>query len=76
MLVPAATQVSLSVALAGSNVQLSFPTQSGLTYQVWRKFALTDANWTLISTVAGDGSVKTVLDGIVPGQGFYRLSIQ
>ena len=55
-------RVTVSVSVSGGNVILSFPTQGATSYQVLYKNNLTDANWQLLTTVNGDGSVKTVSD--------------
>ncbi len=80
MLVPAAAAPSsptLSASLNGGNIVLSFPTQSGTTYQVEYKNELTDATWTpLGSSVSGDGTTKTVSDSVTNGHRFYHLKAQ
>jgi hypothetical protein len=77
MLVPAPGPLTLSAAIVGANVQISFPTQSGFSYQIEYKNDLLDANWlTLGSLIAGDGSIKTVSDPLVPTRRFYRARIQ
>ncbi|MDB6017152.1 MAG: hypothetical protein JWR19_1641 [Pedosphaera sp.] len=79
MLVPAVvapTAVSLTIVPSGPNVNISFPTQNGFNYTVTYKNNLNDPIWLNLSTVAGDGTVKSVNDPIGAGQRFYRLSIQ
>jgi len=77
MLVPAVGSVNLSIARSGNNANISFPTQSGFSYQVQYKTNLVDVNWLpLGSPVAGNGSVQTIPDPIGSQQRFYRLSIQ
>jgi hypothetical protein len=61
MLVPA-SGVKLSAALAGGNVQVSFPTQTGSNYRVFYRTSLTTGNWTLLNSVLGNGSVMSVSD--------------
>lgn len=79
MLVPApAAAVSLNILPNGSSMLLSFPTQTGYSYQVQYKNALSDTVWTpLGSSVSGDGTVKSASDSLGAGhtQRFYRLSI-
>lgn len=75
-LVPVASPVSLTAARNGSNILVSFPTQTGFSYTVSYKNRLTDANWTILSTVSGDGTVKSVSDGLGQTSRFYLLSIQ
>jgi beta-glucanase (GH16 family) len=60
VLQPVAVPVTLSAALVGSNIQISFPTQNGVDYGVAYKTNLTDLNWIPIETVAGDGTTMTV----------------
>jgi hypothetical protein len=74
--VPAAA-VSLTASLNSPNIILSFPTQTGFSYTVQYKDALTPGTWTpLGAAVAGDGSVKSVSDGPLGAKRFYRLTIQ
>ena len=55
-------------------MNLAFPTTSGVTYEVLYANSLTSPiTWHTNSTVAGDGSVKTVFDPIGPAQKYYRL---
>ncbi|MDR3460233.1 MAG: hypothetical protein P4N60_22625 [Verrucomicrobiae bacterium] len=76
-LVPVPQVVSLTASLSGTNILLSFPTQSGSTYTITYKNNLMDANWTpLGSPVTGDGSTKSASDGLAGGARFYRLMIQ
>ena len=72
MLVPT-SGIQVSAAKSAGSVALSFPTQVGLTYRVFYKTDPTAGNWTLLSTVAGDGTAKTVLDPVVVAQRFYQV---
>jgi hypothetical protein len=78
MLVPVVQTAGLTASLSGQNILLSFPTQPqpGLNYTVQYKNNLTDASWTALGTVAGNGLVQTLTD---PAGGhshrFYRLNI-
>ncbi len=76
MLVPAAISASLTIQKSGANVSVSFPTVNGSSYALKYKSALGDASWQTLSTVAGDGSVKTVSDPAGQPQRFYLLEIQ
>jgi hypothetical protein len=72
-----ASPVKLTASLNGSNIRLSFPTQSGYTYTLQYKDALGGGTWMQVGTpVAGNGSVQTVSDGPLGTKRFYRLSIQ
>jgi hypothetical protein len=73
MLVPAAG-INLSAAMAGSNVAISFPTQTGVIYRVFYRETLTDGAWTLLATVFGDGTVKSVSDPGTASQRFYEVT--
>lgn len=76
-LVPVPQIVNLSASLSGTNIVLSFPSQSGSTYTITYKNSLTDVNWTpLGAPVSGDGSTKSVNDSLAGGARFYRLMIQ
>jgi hypothetical protein len=73
MLVPA-TGIRLSAARAGSNVSISFPTQTNATYRVFYRADLTTGNWILLTTVLGNGSVKSVNDPLTGSQRFYKVT--
>ena len=65
----------LSIALSGSNVTISFPTQTGATYQVQYKNNLTDPSWTpLGSPIAGTGAVASVQDSVAGSARYYRTA--
>jgi hypothetical protein len=79
VLVPATaapTPVQLIATQTGGNIALSFSTLTGLNYKVYYKNALSDSGWTLLTMVAGDGSVKSITDVISGSSRFYRLQIQ
>lgn len=77
MLVPAPGSVQLNITRNGSNADVSFLSQSGLSYQLQYKNNLTDPVWTSIgSLIAGDGSTKTISDSLGQSYRFYRLWIQ
>jgi hyaluronate lyase len=74
MLVPAV--FTLNAVQNNNNIVISFPTQSGFNYQVQYKDALTDAQWTPLTTVAGNNNTEFVQDtNTVPAR-FYRVHIQ
>jgi hypothetical protein len=73
MLVPA-SGITLSAAKAGSNVSISFPTQNGAAYRVFYRTDLINGNWILLTTVIGNGSVKSVGDPISGSQRFYKVT--
>jgi len=72
MLVPL-QGISLSATRSGANVVVSFPTQPGVTCRVYSSTSLTSGAWTLLSTVAGDGTVKSVSDPATSAQRYYRV---
>jgi hypothetical protein len=77
MLVPAPpTAVRITATPNGSSLALSFPTQAGFTYTVYYKNDLSDATWSTLTSLPGDGSVKTVNDGITGSKRFYRVGVQ
>ena len=74
MLVPASA-ISLSAAKSGNNINISFPTVAGSNYRVFYRTDLTTGNWTLLNTVLGDGTVKSVTDSSSGGnQRFYKVT--
>jgi len=74
MLVPT-TGISLSAAIVGSNVAVSFPTQAGSNYRVFYRTNLTTGNWILLTTVLGDGTVKSASDSsAASNQRFYKMT--
>jgi hypothetical protein len=66
----------VSTVANGSDVQLSFSTLYGPTYKVLYKTNLTDAAWQTLTTVLGDGTVKTVSDPAVSRTRFYTVDTQ
>jgi hypothetical protein len=65
-----------TTALSASQFQISFPTLFGPVYNVLYKNHLTDASWTLLTSVTGDGTVKTVNDVRTGAQRFYTVNTQ
>jgi hypothetical protein len=59
MLVPA-SGIKLSAAKSGSNVVISFPSQTGVVYDVYSRAALDSGNWNFQTTVLGTGGVVPV----------------
>jgi len=58
----------------GNNFMPSFPTEPGKTYTVQYVDSLSSSSWQSLSSIPGDGTVKTVTDS-APGvvQRYYRL---
>ena len=73
MLVPAAGITLRATASAGNTV-LSFPSQAGVNYRVFYRTNLTAGNWTLLTTVLGNGAVKSVSDPATGTGRFYRVT--
>ena len=78
MLVPASSgSITLTASISGGTITISFPTQSGLSYQLLYKNSLTDPIWTPIgSPVSGNGAVQSVSDTVGGSKRFYRVQIQ
>lgn len=72
MLVPASGIVATATK-SGPNVNLSFPTQPGVLYRVFYRDSLASGNWALLTTVLGDGSVKSASDPSTAAERFYRV---
>jgi hypothetical protein len=76
MLVAPST-VKMASFLNGGNLALSFPTQSGFSYQVAYKNNLTDPSWTPLGTaVTGNGLTQSVTDTLSQSNRFYILTVQ
>jgi len=73
MLVPA-SGLTLSAVRSGNNGRLSFQTQTGAAYRVFYRTDLSGGNWTLLTNVLGDGTVKFVTDPANDGQRFYKVT--
>jgi hypothetical protein len=72
---PATTQgVQLvNVGLVNRQIKFEFDSKTGTTYNVQYKTSLSDAAWTSLTTITGDGSRKSVADNITATQRFYRV---
>ena len=67
---------SLAATRTGFGSTLSFATMTGHNYIVQYKNSLTDASWTSLSPVSGNGSTVEVPDSTTEAGRFYRLLIQ
>lgn len=76
MLVPAISPLTLQATVSGSNPAVSFATQAGHIYTIVYKNNLTNPTWTVLTTVTGDGTVKTVPDTTGGSQRFYKVMVQ
>jgi hypothetical protein len=72
MLVPA-VGVTVSATHSGGNLVLSFPTQPGVVYRVLYSTDLGGGNWTLLTSIAGDGTTKSVSDPTTAARRFYKI---
>jgi len=73
MLVPA-SGVTLTAGRSGNNVTISFPTQAAVIYRVFYRDNLTAGNWLLLTSVVGDGTVKTASDPATSAGRFYKVT--
>ncbi|MEJ0090945.1 MAG: hypothetical protein WDM80_14535 [Limisphaerales bacterium] len=77
MLAATTPSPKLTVTVSGGSIHISFPTQTGYSYQVQYKNSLADASWTSLGgAVSGNGAVQTVDDPTTIGSRFYRVQIQ
>jgi hypothetical protein len=67
--------LKLKANASGGNFVLSFGTQPGFNYTVQSKTNLSDASWSAVSTVSGDGTTKSVSDPKSGPSRFYRLQV-
>jgi hypothetical protein len=72
MLVPT-TGIAVTCSFSGGKVNLSFPTQYGVNYRVFYRGEVGSGDWTLLSTVPGDGSVKTFSETPTGERRYYRV---
>jgi hypothetical protein len=72
MFVPAGG-ISLKAARSGSNILISFPTQPGVVYRVFYRTDIASGNWTLLTTVVGDGTTKSASDSTTTSPRFYKV---
>jgi hypothetical protein len=69
--------VTVTPALVGGDIVLSWPSQVSSSYQVVYKDNLTDATWTSIGpAVIGDGTVKSASFPATGGKRFYSVLTQ
>jgi hypothetical protein len=73
MLVPV---FAINATQTGTNIVISFPTQSGFNYQVQYKNDLMDAVWSPLGGVAGDNTVKSINEPATGHTRFYRVQAQ
>jgi hypothetical protein len=73
MLVPA-TGIALQAARSGNNATLSFPSQTGVNYRVFYRTNLTSGNWALLTSVVGNGTLKSVSTPSTGTPRFYKVT--
>ncbi len=73
MLVPT-VGISVSAARSGGNIIISFPTQAGVVSRVFYRDDLGAGSWTLLTTVLGDGTVKSASDPSTAAKRFYKVA--
>jgi beta-glucanase (GH16 family) len=63
----------VSVVRDSNQLNLSFPTYAGLTYQIRYKTNLADGLWQVLTNVTGDGGAHVVTDALGASQKYYRV---
>jgi beta-glucanase (GH16 family) len=66
---------TLSATWNSGQIQLSFATQSGASYEVRYKNTLDEAVWNVIETVGGDGTVNSVSYPVSAPARFYSVRV-
>ena len=59
----------------GTNITITFPSQSGFNYLVQYKNNLSDSGWNPLLDVPGDNTTESVADPLVNNTRFYRVQI-
>jgi hypothetical protein len=73
MLIPV-QGIKVSAIASASNVVVAFPTQAGKSYRVFSSPDLTSGNWTLVGTIGGDGTPKSLSEPVTGSQQFYKVT--
>jgi len=79
MFVPAVTPLSsfpLSISISGGTISLAFQTQNSHAYTVLYSNSLNPASWQTLTTINGDGTVKTATDTVAGSARFYKVEAQ
>ncbi len=75
--IPVAQRMPLTASRSGGNISISFPTQSGFSYQLQYKNTVGAGSWTSLgSPIAGNGSVQSATDSIGGTPRVYRVQVQ
>ncbi|HKL22644.1 MAG TPA: hypothetical protein VJ904_12625, partial [Tichowtungia sp.] len=67
--------VPVRASITGGNIQMRFPSQNGIRYEVAYKTNLTQAAWIPIETLVGDGGTNSVSYPMSEPARFYRITI-
>lgn len=70
---PEPTFKILSTTLAGTDIQITFESQFGVSYDILATSDLNNQNWTKIRTVPGSGSTTQVSIPLGSGKQFFRV---
>jgi hypothetical protein len=65
----------ISAFRQGTNTSLSFATVSGRNYMLQFTDSLTNSAWQTLTTIAGNGSVRSVTNSVIAEGRFYRLRV-
>ena len=65
--------IALTAGRSGGNNVIAFPTQAGVIYRVLYRGSLSEGTWTFLSSVVGDGTVKSVTDPSTAAKRFYQV---
>ncbi len=77
MLVPIPSPIMLSAAPVGTNLVISFASQSAFSYQLLYKNSLSDPAWLpLGAPVPGNNGIQSISDPLGSSNRFYRVQIQ
>jgi hypothetical protein len=66
----------LNVSVSAGVISIKFQSQNQHSYTVQYSGSLNPVNWQTLTTVNGDGTVKTVTDTVSGPQRFYRIEAQ
>jgi hypothetical protein len=60
--------------VSGGTFSAGFQTANGVNYRIEYKDDLNNLTWSLLTTISGDGTVKTFTDpGPLPPMRYYRI---
>ena len=77
MVVPTDPRPRLGINFGSGQVVISIPTQTGRTYTLQYKNALSDPAWqTILPAVIGDGTIRSISQPANQSSRFYRVNVQ